>query len=76
MAFDSSGVKTPDRMQFMRKSRFAIYRKITANENFYFLKRTELEMVVGPDGGRHLIYKKKIIPVFHWNDCNYFDMNI
>ena len=55
MAFDSSGVKTPDRIQFMRKSKFAIYTKLTANDNLYFTTRTELEEVVGPDGGRHLM---------------------
>ena len=59
MAFDSTGVKTPDRIQFMRKNDFAIYTNLTANENLYFTTRIELEEVVGPDGGSHLIYKKK-----------------
>ena len=59
MAFDSTGVKTPDRIQFMRKSNFAIYTNLTANENLYFTARTELEEVVGPDGGKPLIYIKK-----------------
>ena len=41
MAFDPTGVKTPDRIQFMRKSNFDICTKLTENENLYFSKRTE-----------------------------------
>ena len=58
MAFDSSGEKTPDRIQFMRKSRFAIYKDLTANDNLYFTNRTEFEEVNGPDdSGRSLLFK-------------------
>ena len=58
VAFDSSGEKTPDRIQFMRKSNFAIYRNLTASDNLFFTTRTELEEVAGPDGpGRSLLFK-------------------
>ena len=47
VAFDSTGIKTPDRIQFMRKSRFAIYANLTENENLYFTKRQEEEIGLG-----------------------------
>ena len=53
MAFDTTGIKTPDRIQFMRKNWFAEYTKLTETKNLFFTNRTEVEMVVGPDGGRH-----------------------
>ena len=42
VAFDSTGKKTPDRIQFMRKDQFARYTNITATNNIYFTNRTEL----------------------------------
>ena len=41
IAFDSTGIKTPERIQFKRKSQFAIYTNLTANNNLYFTKQTE-----------------------------------
>ena len=41
VAFDSSGVKTPDRIQFMRKDQYARYTNITATDNIYFTNNTE-----------------------------------
>ncbi|CAH3152459.1 unnamed protein product [Porites lobata] len=41
VAFDSAGIKTPERIQFMRKDNFARYTNITANDNIYFTHRTE-----------------------------------
>ena len=44
IAFDSTGIKTPERIRFMRKTRFAIYSNITTNDNRYFTsKTTEVE---------------------------------
>lgn len=41
VAFDPSGVKTPERIEFGRKDKFAIYTKIIANDNIYFTSRIE-----------------------------------
>ncbi|CAH3017712.1 unnamed protein product, partial [Porites evermanni] len=41
VAFDTSGNKTPERIQFMRKDNFARYANITASENIKFTQRTE-----------------------------------
>ena len=41
VAFDPSGNKTPERIQFMRKDNFARYTNITASENVIFTERTE-----------------------------------
>ena len=41
VAFDSSGIKSPERIQFMRRDQYARYTKITANDNVYFTNRTE-----------------------------------
>ncbi|CAH3194299.1 unnamed protein product, partial [Porites evermanni] len=41
VAFDSAGIKTPERIQFMRKDNYARYTNITANANIYFTHRTE-----------------------------------
>ena len=41
VAFDTSGDKTPERIQFMRKDNFARYANITASENIKFTQRTE-----------------------------------
>ena len=41
VAFDSSGEKTPERIQFMRKDHFAAYTNITANDNLSFEEKLE-----------------------------------
>ena len=41
VAFDPSGNKTPERIQFMRKDNFARYTNVTASENVIFTQRTE-----------------------------------
>ena len=41
VAFDSSGVKTPARIQFMRKDQYARYTNITATDNIKFEDRIE-----------------------------------
>ena len=41
VAFDSFGVKTPERIEFLRKNDFAMYTNITANDNIYFTSRIE-----------------------------------
>ena len=40
-AFDRTGNKTAERIQFMRKDKFARYTQITASENVEFTNRTE-----------------------------------
>ena len=54
VAFDSAGIKTPERIQFMRKDNYARYTKITANDNIYFTHRTE-----EVDKGKPKSYKNK-----------------
>ena len=39
VAFDSSGEKTPERIQFMRKDQFAVYTNVTANNNLSFKQK-------------------------------------
>ncbi|XP_073258790.1 uncharacterized protein [Porites lutea] len=58
VAFDSTGIKTPERIEFMRKDNFARYTFITANDNIYFTNRTE-EV---DKGGKKL---KKLIVTMH-----------
>ena len=41
VAFDRTGNKTAERIQFMRKDKFARYTQITASENVEFTERTE-----------------------------------
>ena len=41
VAFDSSGEKTPERIQFMRKDQFAVYTNITANDNLSFKQKLQ-----------------------------------
>lgn len=36
IAFDSTGLKTPERIQFMRKDKFGRYTNVTTNNNTYF----------------------------------------
>ena len=43
VAFDPSGLKTPERIQFMRKDNFARYTNITATDNFYFEENVTLQ---------------------------------
>ena len=54
VAFDSAGMKTPERIQFMRKGIFAQYTNISANDNIYFTNRTE-----EVDKGKPMSYKNK-----------------
>ena len=54
VAFDSAGIKTPERIQFMRKDNYARYTNITANDNIYFTNRTE-----EVDKGKPMSYKNK-----------------
>ena len=46
VAYDSSGIKVPESIQFVRKDNFALYTNLTANENIYFTNKTE---------GRHVL---------------------
>lgn len=46
IAYDSSGSKVPESIQFVRKDKFAVYINLTANENIYFTNKTE---------GRHVL---------------------
>ena len=41
VAFDSEGVKTPERIQFVRRDQYARYTNITASENVIFTERKE-----------------------------------
>ena len=41
VAFDSTGIKTPERIQFKRKDQFSNYTNLTDNTNLYFTKRAE-----------------------------------
>ena len=41
VAFDPSGNKTAERIQFMRKDNFSCYTNITASENVEFTQTTE-----------------------------------
>ena len=43
VAFDPSGLKTPERIQFVRKDKFAHYTNITATDNFYFEENVTLQ---------------------------------
>ena len=36
IAFDSTGLKTPERIQFMRKDKLGRYTNVTTNNNTYF----------------------------------------
>ena len=54
VAFDSSGIKTPEKIQFVRKDRYARYTILTANDNLYFTSRTE-----EVDKGKPMSYKNK-----------------
>ena len=56
VAFDSSGIETPERIQFMRGDLFARYTKITANDNIYFTNRIE-----EVDKGKPMSYKNKTL---------------
>jgi len=47
VAFDSSGLKTPERIQFMRKDNFARYTNITSSDNIYFEEKVTLQVDQG-----------------------------
>jgi len=50
VAFDSSGLKIPERIQFVRKNKFARYTNVTETENI------ELEEMRGPiDQGKYSV---------------------
>lgn len=61
-AFDSTGIKIPDRIEFRRKNRYAEYTTLKESNNLHFTNRTELVH----QGGEQLIkifatmYIKKI----------------
>ena len=52
VAFDSSGQNIPERIHFMRKTRFGAYIVLTENDNLYFTHRMEVV-----DQGRCFIFK-------------------
>ena len=41
-AFDSTGIKIPDRIEFRRKDRYAEYTTLKESNNLHFTNRTEL----------------------------------
>ncbi|KAL9965146.1 hypothetical protein ACROYT_G028903 [Oculina patagonica] len=41
VAFDSSGVKVPEKIKFVRRDEFNRSHELTANDNLYFTNRTE-----------------------------------
>ena len=41
VAFDSTGAKSPERIQFVRRDKFARYANISENENVIFTERIE-----------------------------------
>ena len=41
VAYDSAGVKIPEKILFMRKDQFAQYHELKPNDNLYFTNRTE-----------------------------------
>ncbi|CAH3017075.1 unnamed protein product, partial [Porites evermanni] len=68
VAFDPSGSKTPERIQFMRKDNFARYTNITASENVIFTERRESSM---PPASRKLIVTMTIKNVTLSDDSSY-----
>ena len=59
VAFDSTGIQTPDKILFMRKNRFAEYTELKSNDNLELTNRTEL-IGVGEGKGRYT----KFLPVY------------
>ena len=48
VAFDSLGLKTPERIQFVRRDKFARYKNITATDNnYYFEENVTLQVDQG-----------------------------
>ena len=48
VAFDSSGLKTPERIQFVRRDKFAHYTNVTATDNnYYFEENVTLQVDQG-----------------------------
>ncbi|XP_068711461.1 neural cell adhesion molecule 2-like [Montipora foliosa] len=58
VAFDSTGIKTPDRIDFRRKNRYADYTTLKENGKLHFTKRTEMVA----EGGKQL--KKLFVTMF------------
>lgn len=59
VAFDSAGLKTPEKILFVRKNQFAEYTTLKSNDNLELTNRTEL-VVVGEGAGGYT----KILPVY------------
>ena len=59
VAFDSTGIQTPDKILFMRKNRFAEYTELKSNDNLELTNRTELIGVGKGKGGF-----TKFLPVY------------
>lgn len=68
VAFDRSGNKTAERIQFMRKDNFARYTNITASENVKFTERREPAV---PPASRKLIVTMTIKNVTLNDDSTY-----
>ena len=41
VAYDSLGIKIPEKIVFVRREKFGGYHELTADNKFYFTKRTE-----------------------------------
>ena len=41
VAFDSTGIKVPEKIKFMMRDEIGYHYELTANENLYFTNRTE-----------------------------------
>ena len=51
VAFDSTGIQTPDKILFMRKNQFAEYTELKNNDKLELTNRTELIALGEGDGG-------------------------
>ena len=51
VAFDSTGIKTPDKILFVRKNQFAEYTELKSNDNLELTNRTELVGAGEGEGG-------------------------
>ena len=59
VAFDSTGIQTPDKIFFVRKNQFAEYTELKNNDNLELTNRTELIAVGEGEGGY-----SKFLPVY------------
>ncbi|XP_074630031.1 uncharacterized protein LOC141888882 isoform X2 [Acropora palmata] len=69
VAFDSTGIKVPDRIKFARKNQFAEYTILEENNNLHFTNMTELVH----QGGKQL---KKIIATMYIKNITLDDDSI